>query len=89
LGIRVKRRQKLASAPRILPPPAMQPPERWRLDVLTDSLVDGRRFRVLTIVDYTSRVSPAIADGMLLTGERVVGVLERVKRTTGPRADRQ
>ena len=83
LGIRVKRRKKLASAPRILPPPATQPLERWSLDFLADSLVDGRRFRVLMIVDNVSRVSPAIEVGSSVTGERVVAVLERLKRTTG------
>ena len=83
LGIRVKRRKKLASAPRVLPPPAQRPQERWSLDFLSDSLVDGRRFRVLTIVDNVSRVSPAIEVGVSVTGERVVGVLERLKRTVG------
>jgi putative transposase len=83
LGIRVKRRKKLASVPRVLPLPATRPHERWSLDFLSDSLVDGRRFRVLTIVDNVSRVSPAIAVGVSLTGERVVGLLERLQRTTG------
>ncbi len=83
LGIRVKRRKKLASVPRILPPAATRPHERWSLDFLSDSLVDGRRFRVLTIVDNVSRVSPAIEIGVSLTGERVVAVLERLQRTMG------
>jgi putative transposase len=83
LGIRVKRRRKRVSGLRILPPPAQRPQERWSLDFLTDSLVDGRRFRVLTIVDNVSRVSPAIAVDTSLTGERVVGILEGLKRTIG------
>jgi putative transposase len=83
LGIRVKRRKKLASAPRVLPPPATRPRERWSLDFLSDSLVDGRRFRVLTIVDTVSRVSPAIAVGASLTGERVVTLLDRLRSTVG------
>jgi putative transposase len=83
LGIRVKRRKKLASAPRVLPSPATRPHERWSLDFLSDSLVNGRRFRVLTIVDTVSRVSPAIAVGVSLTGERVVAILERLKGTIG------
>jgi putative transposase len=83
LGIRVKRRKKLASASRVLPSPATKPFERWSLDFLTDSLADGRRFRVLTIVDTVSRVSPAIEIGVSLTGERVVAVLERLQRTMG------
>ena len=83
LGIRVKRRKKLASVPRVLPPPATRPLERWSLDFLTDSLVDGRRFRILTIVDNVSRVSPAIAVGTSLTGGRVVGLLEGLRSTVG------
>jgi putative transposase len=83
LGIRVKRRKKLASAPRVLPARPTRPRERWSLDFLPDSLADGRRFRVLTIVDNVSRVSPAIAVGTSLTGERVVTVLEQLKRTAG------
>jgi putative transposase len=83
LGIRVKRRKKLASAPRVLPPPATRPLERWSLDFLSDSLVDGRRFRVLTIVDTVSRVSPAIEIGVSLTGERVVTLLDRLRSTLG------
>lgn len=83
LGIRVKRRKKLTSAPRVLPPPATQPFERWSLDFLSDSLADGRRFRVLTIVDNVSRVSPAITAGVSLTGERVVTLLEGLRTTVG------
>jgi putative transposase len=49
LGIRVKRRKKLASAPRVLPLPATQPFERWSLDFFSDGLANGWRFRVLTI----------------------------------------
>jgi putative transposase len=83
LSIRVKRRKKLASASRLLPLPATKPLERWSLDFLTDGLANGRRFRVLTIVDNVSRVSPAIEVGVSLTGEGVVAVLERLKRTVG------
>jgi putative transposase len=83
LGIRVKRRKKLASAPRVVPLPPTKPLERWSLDFLSESLVDGRRFRVLTIVDTVSRVSPAIAVDHSLTGERVVATLERLKQTVG------
>jgi putative transposase len=83
LGIRMKRRKKLTSLPRVLPPPAQRPHERWSMDFLTDGLADGRRFRVLTRVDTVSRVSPAIEVGVSLTGERVVAVLERLKGTIG------
>jgi putative transposase len=64
LGIRVKRRKKLASASRVLPPRPTRPLERWSIDFLSDSLADGRHFRVLTRVDNVSRVSPAIEVGV-------------------------
>jgi putative transposase len=83
LGIRVKRRRKRTSLPRLRPVPAEQPHGRSSLDFLTDSLVDGRRFRVLTIVDNVSRVSPAIEVGPSLTGERVVAVLGQLRTTVG------
>ncbi len=83
LAIRVKRRKKRVSTPRVLPAPAQRPHERWSLDFLTDSLADGRRFRILTFVDNVSRVSPAIEVGTSLTGDRVVAILEGLKRTVG------
>jgi putative transposase len=83
LSIRIKRRRKRVSLPRVLPSPARNPQERWSIDFLTDSLAAGRRFRVLTIVDNVSRVSPAIEVATSLTGERVVGVLEQLRQTIG------
>ncbi len=83
LAIRVKRRRKRVSASRTVPPPARRPQERRSLDFLTDGLVDGRRSRVLTVVDNVSRASPAIEAGASLTGERAVATLERLRRTAG------
>ena len=36
------------------------PNEVWAMDFLSDQLFDGRKIRVLTIVDAYSKVSPAI-----------------------------
>ena len=83
LGIRVKRKRRRVSALRVAPPRAERPQERWSLDVLTDSLADGRRFRALTIVDNVSRVSPAIAVDTSLTGERVAAILEQLGGAIG------
>jgi putative transposase len=83
LGIRMHRRRKRVGGRRVPPPVATQPNHQWSMDFLTDRLADGRRFRVLTVVDHVSRVSPAIEVGVSLTGERVVAVLERLKRTVG------
>ena len=53
------------------------------MDFVHDALFDGRRFRILTIVDNFSRVSPALEADSSLTGERVVEVLEGLKVARG------
>jgi putative transposase len=82
LSTRTKYRKKRVSLPRVVPPPAQRPKERWSIDFLTDSLVDGRRFRVMTIVENVSRVSPAIEVDFSIKGERVVAVLNHLKHTS-------
>ncbi len=50
---------------------------------MSDRLADGRRFRVLTLVDTMTRESPAIAVDTSFSGSAVVAVLERVAQTHG------
>ena len=83
LSLRRKRPKKRVSVPRVTPPPAAKPMERWSIDFLRDSLADGRAFRVFTVVDNVTKVSPAIEADFSLSGERVVAVLERLKATIG------
>ena len=78
LEVRTKKRRKRVSTLRVVLPVAAMPNERWSMDFMADSLHDGRRFRVLTLVDHFSRVSPAIEVGSSITGKRVVAVLERL-----------
>ena len=78
LSLRLKTRKKRVSGLRGPKPVATRPNECWSMDFMADRLVDGRRFRVLTLVDNVTRVSPAlVADGSL-TGERVVEALDRL-----------
>ena len=44
---------------------------RWSLDFVSDALRDGRRFRVLTIVDDFTRECLALVADTSLSGERV------------------
>jgi len=83
LEVRTKKRRKRVSALRLVLPAPTMPNERWSMDFVSDSLHDGRRFRVLTLVDHFSRVSPVVEVGSSITGKRVVEVLERVARTHG------
>ena len=50
---------------------------------MADQLFDGRRFRLLTLVDNFSRESLAIRLGKHLKGEDVVKVLEEVTKHRG------
>jgi putative transposase len=78
LSLRLKARKKRVSGLRGPKPIATRPDECWSMDFMADRLVDGRRFRVLTLVDNVSRVSPAIVADSRLTGERVVEALDRL-----------
>ena len=52
--------------------------ERWSLDFVSDALSDGRRFRILCIVDDFSRECLATVVDTSLGGVRVVRELERL-----------
>lgn len=83
LRMRPKRRRKLASYLRIIAPPPQGPYERWTMDFMVDSFMDGRRFRVLTVVDIYSRHSPIIEADLALNGGKVVAALERATKHFG------
>ena len=83
LTVRLRRRQKRASALRLIPAPASQVNERWSMDFVADMLLDGRRFRALTVVDNWSRSSPLIEVDSTLTGTKVVVALERIAKRSG------
>jgi len=55
----------------------------WAMDFMTDELIDGRRIRLLTIVDHFTRESIATDFGQRCRGKDVVTTLERI------RADRE
>jgi putative transposase len=63
--------------------PASRPNERWSMDFMSDSLYDGRRFRVLTILDNFCRESVGIEVDTSISGERVTRVLDRIAETRG------
>ena len=83
LALRRKRKRKGAAGTRVVLPSPQRTNERWSMDFVTDSIVTGRRFRALTIVDDFSRECPAIVVDTSLGGRRVVGVLERLSEIRG------
>ena len=62
-------------APLLLPE---GPNQRWSLDFLSDTLSDGRRFRILAVVDDFTRECLCLVADTSLSGQRVVRELDRV-----------
>ena len=52
--------------------------QRWSLDFVSDAFTDGRRFRVLTVVDDHTRECLALVADTSLGGRRVVRELDAV-----------
>lgn len=72
-GLHVRRRggRKRAigtRAPATLP---LLPNQRWSLDFVSDQMTDGRRFRILTVVDDCTRECLALIADTSLSGARV------------------
>lgn len=76
LRLRV-RRGKRASLHRGVPPPATRAHERWSMDFVHDATLDGRAFRVLTVVDQWSRWSPILEVAQSMSGRQVAEALDR------------
>jgi putative transposase len=67
-------------APIILP---LQPNQRWSLDFVSDQLLDGRRFRILTVVDDCTRECLALVADTSLSGVRVARELDQLIAVRG------
>src|SRR5690349_12383603 len=63
--------------------PATAANQVWAMDFVHDQLFDGRRIRILTVVDTFTRLSPAIEVRQQFRAADVVTVLERVSREIG------
>lgn len=86
MGLQINRRprkKRMRSGLRIALPASQRPMETWAMDFVHDQLQTGRRFRNLTITDLYTHESPAIEVDVSLTGNRVCGVMDRLKATHG------
>jgi putative transposase len=54
--------------------------QRWSIDFVSDTLADGRRFRILCVIDDFSRECLATVVDTSLNGVRVVRELDRLTR---------
>jgi putative transposase len=65
-----------------LPPPTA-PNQRWSIDFLSDSLVSGRRIRVLAVIDDFTREALTLEVDFSLPSARVIRSLEEIAELRG------
>ena len=67
-------------APMLVP---LAPNERWSLDFVADQFTDGRRFRILAVVDDCTRENLALVADTSLSGARVARELDQLIAAKG------
>ena len=83
LTVRTKVRKRLARRSRVVTPKAVRPNQKWSMDFMSAKLLDGRWFRVLTVIDqFTRECLALVADGAL-NGHRVARALSQVVAERG------
>ncbi len=83
LQVRIKRRKKLAAKPRIKPPAASRINERWSMDFMSDYQADGRRIRLLTVIDIFTRECLALKVARSIPARAVTAALDAVVAERG------
>jgi putative transposase len=83
LMVRKRKRKRIGLAERLVMPAPQRPNQSWSMDYVADALIDGRKLRVLAIVDDYSRECLALEVDTSLPGSRVVAVLERLADIRG------
>ena len=78
LSLRVRKRRKFASVPRIPLPKPDQPGKVYAMDFVHDRLASGRRFKCLTMTDPCSKEAPVIEVDFSIPGLRVCRILDRI-----------
>jgi putative transposase len=60
-----------------------RPNERWSLDFVSDQFIDGRRMRILAVVDDCTRECLTLAADTSISGQRVARELDRLLAERG------
>ena len=82
LQVRTKKRKKL-QRPRLPMEVPLNVNERWSMDFVSDQLSNGRRFRVLNIVDDYSREMVGQLASVSITGNQVARFLDALEEVRG------
>jgi len=83
LAVRTKVRKKIARRARVPAQGATRPNEKWSMDFVAARLLDGRWFRVLTVVDQFTRECLLLLADSSLTGHKVALALSEVVAERG------
>ena len=83
LSLRVRRRKKMASHCRVEIQGSESINELWAMDFLQDALFDGRRMRILAIIDTFTRECLRIEVDTSIRGQRVVTALSQIASLRG------
>jgi putative transposase len=83
LTVRTKVRKRLARRSRVPMPKATRPNQKWSMDFMSAKLLDGRWFRVLTVIDQFTRECLALVAGSALNGQQVALALSQVVAERG------
>lgn len=81
LGLHIRKKVKRRLPARVKSPIEIptEANEQWSMDFMHDRLYDGRKVRLLNIIDHYNRELIAIEVGQSMNANRVVQVLERLK----------
>jgi putative transposase len=91
MGLNKKKRTRKRIPARVKQPLIIPsaPNQTWSIDFMADSLVNGRRFRVLNIIDDYNREALRIEPYFSITSTRVIKIIDRViVENTKPKAIR-
>ena len=83
LAVRTKVRKKIARRSRVPTLRATRPNEKWSMDFVAARLIDGRWFRVLTVVDQFTRECVLLLADSSLTGHKVALALSQAIAVRG------
>jgi len=81
LQVRRRRRKRVAAAARAPLAQPTGPNQLWAMDFVSDALADGRKTRMLVVIDVYSRECLCIEVDTSLPGRRVVRVLDELTAT--------
>lgn len=89
MKLNIRRRARRRLPDRVKQPLTVpsSPNQVWSIDFMSDSLVDGRKFRLLNVLDDFNRESLAIEVDTSLPSLRVIRVLERLIHQRGKPAN--